>query len=203
MNTMYDRGLITEGFHGSNSCTAIPAWCSSRNSDDRRYHGINPYALGFAMMTGHQAHLRGACTAGRPRLVSAVRLNGSDDCDGNVEGTPGRITATKASCRTEFLSAQGDARFPPVRAVRQGGRFGLSRIGDPQRQTAIASCGRPLAHGNTMSASTSRTFRSCAPICAATRKHDALEHRMHRGVPLHDQSHKRHRARPHRTPVGP
>ena len=32
------------------SCTPTPTWCSSPSFDDPRYSGINPYALGFAMM---------------------------------------------------------------------------------------------------------------------------------------------------------
>ncbi len=38
------------------SCTRTPTSCSSRASTIRRYNGINPYALGFAMMQRHRAH---------------------------------------------------------------------------------------------------------------------------------------------------
>ncbi len=49
MNTLYDRGLITEGsllefMHSHTSVVFQPAF------DDKRYYGINPYALGYAMM---------------------------------------------------------------------------------------------------------------------------------------------------------
>ena len=49
MNTLYDRGLITEGsmfefLHSHTSVVFQPEF------DDQRYSGINPYALGFAMM---------------------------------------------------------------------------------------------------------------------------------------------------------
>ncbi|MCH9806462.1 MAG: SpoVR family protein [Alphaproteobacteria bacterium] len=49
MNRLYDKGLLTEGamlefLHSHSSVTMQPAWT------DRRYSGINPYALGFAMM---------------------------------------------------------------------------------------------------------------------------------------------------------
>lgn len=49
MNGLYDRGLITEGamlefMHSHTSVVFQP------NFDDQRYNGINPYALGFAMM---------------------------------------------------------------------------------------------------------------------------------------------------------
>jgi len=49
MNEMYDRGLITEGalleiLHSHSNVVFQPDF------DDPRYNGINPYALGFAMM---------------------------------------------------------------------------------------------------------------------------------------------------------
>lgn len=49
MNTLYDRGLIDEGallefMHSHTSVVFQPAF------DDKRYHGINPYAIGYAMM---------------------------------------------------------------------------------------------------------------------------------------------------------
>ena len=50
MHTMYERGLITEGsllefLHSHTSVVYQPDF------DDKRYSGINPYALGFAMMS--------------------------------------------------------------------------------------------------------------------------------------------------------
>ncbi len=49
MNRLYDKGLLTEGsmlefLHSHSSVTMQPAW------NDRRYSGMNPYALGFAIM---------------------------------------------------------------------------------------------------------------------------------------------------------
>jgi stage V sporulation protein R len=50
MNALYDRGQITEGsilefLHSHSSVVFQPGY------DDSRYYGINPYALGFAMMS--------------------------------------------------------------------------------------------------------------------------------------------------------
>jgi stage V sporulation protein R len=50
MNALYDKGLLTEGaifefLHSHTSVVFQPAF------DDPRYSGINPYALGFAMMS--------------------------------------------------------------------------------------------------------------------------------------------------------
>lgn len=49
LNRLYDKGLLTEGsmlefLHSHSSVTMQPAW------NDRRYSGMNPYALGFAIM---------------------------------------------------------------------------------------------------------------------------------------------------------
>jgi spore cortex formation protein SpoVR/YcgB (stage V sporulation) len=50
MNALYDRGQITDGailefLHSHSSVVMQPGF------DDSRYYGINPYALGFAMMS--------------------------------------------------------------------------------------------------------------------------------------------------------
>lgn len=49
MNALFDRGLITEGsiFEFLHSHTSV---IFQPDFDDRRYYGINPYALGYAMM---------------------------------------------------------------------------------------------------------------------------------------------------------
>ncbi|MDP6567218.1 MAG: SpoVR family protein [Alphaproteobacteria bacterium] len=57
MNELYDRGLLTEGalleiLHSHSNVIFQPEF------DDPRYHGINPYALGFAMM----GDIRRICT---------------------------------------------------------------------------------------------------------------------------------------------
>ena len=49
LNRMFEKGLITEGsmlefMHSHSSVVMQPAW------NDRRFSGLNPYALGFAMM---------------------------------------------------------------------------------------------------------------------------------------------------------
>lgn len=49
MNALFDRGLITDGsiFEFLHSHTSV---IFQPDFDDRRYYGINPYALGYAMM---------------------------------------------------------------------------------------------------------------------------------------------------------
>jgi len=68
MNLLYDRGLITESslfefLHSHTSVIFQPEF------DDRRYYGLNPYALGFAMMSD----IRRVCEA-RP-LASLGRIS--------------------------------------------------------------------------------------------------------------------------------
>ena len=53
MNKLHDRGLITEGsmlefLHSHSSVVFQPGF------DDPRFSGLNPYALGFAMMSDIQ-----------------------------------------------------------------------------------------------------------------------------------------------------
>ena len=50
MNRLYDKGLLTEGsmlefMHSHSSVVMQPKW------NEQRYSGLNPYALGFAMMS--------------------------------------------------------------------------------------------------------------------------------------------------------
>ncbi len=68
MNMMFDKGQLSEGnllemLHSHSNVVFQPGF------DDPRFSGLNPYALGFAMMQDierivHRAHRRG------PRLVS-------------------------------------------------------------------------------------------------------------------------------------
>ena len=56
LNTLYDRGQISEGsmlefMHSHSSVIYQPSF------DSGHYGGMNPYALGFAMMQRHQAHV--------------------------------------------------------------------------------------------------------------------------------------------------
>ena len=64
MNLLYDRGLITEGsllefVHSHTSVVFQPEF------DDKRYYGINPYALGYAMMDDIR-RICGKADGGRP-----------------------------------------------------------------------------------------------------------------------------------------
>src|SRR5260221_1279412 len=61
MNRMHDKGLITEGsmlefLHSHSSVVFQPGF------DDPRFSGLNPYALGFAMMSD----IKRICTAPKP-----------------------------------------------------------------------------------------------------------------------------------------
>jgi stage V sporulation protein R len=57
LNRLYDEGLVRRRLHAG-----VPAVAHQRHLPARLrqpwYNGINPYALGFAMMQRHPAHLR-------------------------------------------------------------------------------------------------------------------------------------------------
>ena len=79
-----------EFLHSHTNVVAQPSF------DDRRYYGINPYALGFAMMkdiericVNPQAEDRQMVSGYRRIKIRLVRSR-----------TSGRITATKASSRS-------------------------------------------------------------------------------------------------------
>ena len=95
MNRLHDRGLITEGsmlefLHSHSSVVFQPGF------DDPRFSGLNPYALGFAMMSD----IKRICdrpdarktASGSPTSPAAATRTAC--C-----ATPGPITATRAlSC---------------------------------------------------------------------------------------------------------
>ena len=127
LNTMYDRGQLADGF--------MIEWLQSHTNvifqpplGHRAYSGINPYALGFAMYTDLQAHLRRA-DRGRPPLVPGYRGLGLADLarlrDAQLQG--------RELHRTVPLS-QADARFPALRDPRRRGRARAGGGGDPRRQ---------------------------------------------------------------------
>ena len=94
MTRLHEKGLISDGsfleaLHSHTSVVFQPDF------DDPRYNGINPYALGFAMMRDIKRICLEPDRRGS-RVVPGVRRQWrslSARC-----ATPGRITATRASC---------------------------------------------------------------------------------------------------------
>ncbi len=50
MNRLYEQGPAHRRLHAGVPALAIRRWSSSPASNDQRFSGLNPYALGFAMM---------------------------------------------------------------------------------------------------------------------------------------------------------
>ena len=115
MNRLHEKGLITDGsflefVHSHTSVVFQPGF------DDRRYYGINPYALGFGMMSDIKRIVTEPDGRGS-RLVSADR--GRQRLDGRAEGRVGELSRRKLHRAVPV--AQADARHAPLRAARQVG----------------------------------------------------------------------------------
>ena len=95
MNRLHDRGIITEGsmleffLHSHSSVVFQPDF------DDPRFSGLNPYALGFAMMDD----IKRICTSGPEPRKTASGSPTSPATRDPLRGAaprPGPITAMRA-----------------------------------------------------------------------------------------------------------
>ena len=93
LNRLYERGLLTDGtmlefLHSHSSVVFQPAF------NDRRFSGINPYALGFAMMNDIRRIATEPTEEDREWFPeSPAAATGWGRC-----GRPGPNTGTRASC---------------------------------------------------------------------------------------------------------
>ena len=93
MNRLYERGQLTDGtmlefLHSHSSVVFQPEF------NDRRFNGLNPYALGFAMMNDIRRICHEPTAEDRdwfPDFAGIRRL------DGDAAAGLGRLTATRAS----------------------------------------------------------------------------------------------------------
>ena len=135
VNQLYEKGLISEGalleiLH-SHSNVVYQA-----DYDDPRYNGVNPYALGFAMMQDIQR----ICVA-----PTAEDHEWFPDLAGRADWR-GALKDIWANFRDRILRAAVPEPTPhpavqTVRAVRQGRRVPLSRRRDPRRR-GLSPCAR-------------------------------------------------------------
>jgi spore cortex formation protein SpoVR/YcgB (stage V sporulation) len=144
MNTLYDRGQIDEGawlefVHSHTSVVFQPEFA------DKRYYGINPYALGYAMMDD----IKRICE--RPTEEDR-------DWFPDLAGSGDAMAALRYAWATYRVGAIHNERG--YREVRRNLARQYDTSGDPNIQVAGANL-----KGN-------RTL--------------VLEHRMNRGVPLHN-----------------
>jgi stage V sporulation protein R len=159
MNRLYDKGLITESsllefLHSHTSVVFQPEF------DDRRYYGINPYALGFGMM----ADIKRICTAPTPRTATGFRNRGCGRLDGGAEGRLGQLPRRKL--HRAVPEPEADARFPPVRAHDKADE-GAYKVSRSTTKRAIAACAR-RSRANTTSVRRMPTSRLPAPTSTAT-----------------------------------
>ena len=160
MNRLYERGQLTDGtmlefLHSHSSVIFQPAF------NDRRFSGLNPYALGFAMMND----IKRICTEptrGGPRVVSRVRRQRRLDGD----PAPGLGGIPRRELRAAVPEPQADPRLPAVRRQRrrQGSRHGACRRSTTSRATRTCAAG---SRATTTSPPRTRTCRSPTPTSPA------------------------------------
>jgi stage V sporulation protein R len=179
MNRLYDKGLINEGsllefLHSHTSVVFQPEF------DDRRYSGINPYALGFAMMTD----IKRICEAPTPEDREWFpHFAGNNDAMGTLRDA-------WANYRDESFIEQ----FLSPKLMRDFRLFGLAdRASDSAYRVAAIhnDSGYRRVRANLARQYDVGIGEPNIQVVRADLKGDrrlVLEHRMHRGVPLHDKT---------------
>ena len=128
MNRLYERGLLTDGsmlefLHSHSSVIFQPAF------NDRRFSGINPYALGFAMMRD----IKRICTEPTEEDRDWFpEIAGNGDADGDAARGLGELP--RRELHPAVPEPEADPRLPPVRGQRrrQGPRHAVDAIHDEQ-----------------------------------------------------------------------
>ena len=176
MNLMFERGLIGEGsllefLHSHTSVVFQPEF------SDPRYNGINPYALGFAMMSDIRRIAEQPTDEDREWFP---QLAGSGDWIGALKDAWANYR--DESFIEQFLSPKlmRDFRFFALFDKAEDAAYRVSAIHDEQGYRAVRSLlarqyDTGIADPNIQ-------------VVDADLKGDRtlfLEHRMHRGVPLH------------------
>lgn len=177
MHMMFDRGLITEGsllefLHSHTSVVFQPAF------DDRRYSGMNPYALGFAMMSD----IKRICEEPTPEDRDWFpQFAGSGDWMGVLKDA-------WANYRDESFIEQ----FLSPRLMREFRLFALHdkaedpayKVSDIHNETGYRRVRATLARQYDVGSADPNLQVTGADLKGSRRLQ--LEHRMHRGVPLHE-----------------
>jgi stage V sporulation protein R len=176
MNLLYDRGLISEGsllefLHSHTSVVLQPEF------NDPRYSGINPYALGFAMMSDIR---RIAENPGKEDLDWFPAFAGSGDWIGALKDAWANYR--DESFIEQFLSPKlmRDFRLFALFDQAEEDAYKVSAIHNESGYRKVRSL---LARQYDVGAADPNI-----QVVGAALKGDRtlfLEHRMHRGVPLH------------------
>jgi spore cortex formation protein SpoVR/YcgB (stage V sporulation) len=179
MNALYDRGLITESsmlefLHSHTSVVFQPEF------DDRRFSGINPYALGYGMMDD----IKRICE--KPTAEDR-------DWFPHFAGSGDTMTVLKdawANYRDEsfieqFLSPKlmRDFRMFALHDEADESAYKVSAIHNEQGYKRVRSA---LARQYDVG-SADPNIQVTAANLTSDRKL-LLEHRMHRRIPLHEQT---------------
>jgi spore cortex formation protein SpoVR/YcgB (stage V sporulation) len=179
MNLLYDRGLITEGsllefVHSHTSVVFQPEF------NDRRYSGMNPYALGYGMM----AEIKRICES---------PTDEDRDWFPRMAGTGDYMAALKdawANYRDEsfieqFLSPKlmRDFRMFSLFDKSDEATYKVSNIHNEQGYRAVRTA---LARQYDVGIADPNIQVSGADLKGNRTLH--LQHRMHRGVPLNHSS---------------
>ena len=176
MNRLYERGQLTDGtmlefLHSHSSVIFQPAF------NDRRFSGLNPYALGFAMMNDIKRICDRADRRG-PRVVPRDRR--PRRLDGHPAPGLGRVP--RRELRAAVPEPQADPRLPAVRGQRrrQGSRHG----GQPRSTTsrAISDVRRRLSRHYDVAAQDPDLQVTDADLSGSRRL--VLTHRVRNGVLL-------------------
>lgn len=176
MNLLYDRGLITEGsllefLHSHTSVVFQPEF------NDPRYSGINPYALGFAMMSDIRRIAENPSAEDRDWFPNFA---GSGDWIGALKDAWANYR--DESFIEQFLSPKlmRDFRLFALFDKAEEGAYTVSAIHNEGGYRKVRS---HLARQYDVGAADPNI-----QVVGAALKGDRtlfLEHRMHRGVPLH------------------
>jgi len=179
MNRLYDKGMINEGsllefLHSHTSVVFQPGF------DDKRYSGINPYALGFAMMTD----IKRICE--RPSAEDRdwfPQFAGSGDA-----------MATLRDAWANYRDESFIEQFLSPKLMRDFRLFGLFdkaedsdyRVSAIHNEAGFRRVRAALARQYDIGIG-DPNIQVVAADLKGNRKL-TLEHRMHRGVPLHDKT---------------
>jgi spore cortex formation protein SpoVR/YcgB (stage V sporulation) len=177
MNRLYDRGLINEGsllefLHSHTSVVFQPDF------DDRRFSGFNPYALGFGIM----ADIKRICEepTGEDREWFP-EFAGSGDCMTVLRNAWANYR--DESFIEQFMSPKviRDFRLFILHDRSDAPNYQVMSIHDEQGYRSIRSA---LARQYDVGAADANIQITGANLQGDRKLH--LEHKMHRGIPLHE-----------------
>ena len=179
MNALYDKGLITESsllefLHSHTSVVFQPEF------DDKRYYGLNPYALGYGMMND----IKRICTEPTPEDRDWFpHIAGTGDWMGVLRD--GWANYRDESFIEQFLSPKlmRDFRMFALFDKADDGAYKVSSIYNENGYRRVRSA---LARQYDVGSADANIQVTGANLHSDRKLF--VEHRMNRGVPLHVQS---------------